>query len=217
MSTETDQQPAGCNRILRGRGADVARGLDFVELPPGAPRTPVEVERAVEAALAAGRLRGHEVGYQAGLEAAAHDLRVEAELRTQAVAAAVAALESASAQLASASRDAAAQVVTLATSLALEIAEAILARELTVATSPGADAIRRALVVAPRGRAVARLNPADAATITGDGPGALAGTDHIEIVADANVERGGCLLDVGPCRIDAALTPALQRVRELLA
>ena len=38
----------------------------------------------------------------------------------------------------------------------------------------------------------------------------------VEIVADHGIERGGCVLEVGACSVDAQITPALARVREVL-
>ncbi len=34
-----------------------------------------------------------------------------------------------------------------------------------------------------------------------------------EVLADPTVERGGCILDVGPARVDAQLSAAVARVR----
>lgn len=113
----------------------------------------------------------------------------------------------------------AAGIATLAdetVSLALAIAESVIGRELATATDPGRDALVRALAMAPdRGPAVARFHPDDAERL-GD-VAAISGGRPIELIADAAVERGGCIVDVGPARIDGQLGAALERVRAELA
>ena len=98
---------------------------------------------------------------------------------------------------------------------AVDLASAIIGRELEVSASPGADALARALALVPAGcTAVARLHPSDAvsleATPLPDAAGALT------VIADPAVEPGGCILEVGDSRIDAQLGPALDRVRAAL-
>jgi len=112
----------------------------------------------------------------------------------------------------------------------VDLASAIIGRELAVAVSPGADALARALALVPAGSvAVARLNPADAAILAEPGAeaagpaagagfgGGLTGTPAtVTIIADPAVEPGGCILEVGDSRIDAQLGSALDRVRTAL-
>ena len=38
----------------------------------------------------------------------------------------------------------------------------------------------------------------------------------VEVVADVRVAPGGCVLEVGDCRIDAQIAPALDRLRQTL-
>jgi flagellar assembly protein FliH len=99
--------------------------------------------------------------------------------------------------------------------VAVDLAAAIVGRELEVSASPGADALARAMALVPAGSAaVARLHPSDVAVL-GDGPyGDAAG--KLTVIADPAVEEGGCVLEVGDCRIDAQLGPALDRVRAAL-
>ncbi|MFN8051657.1 MAG: FliH/SctL family protein [Acidimicrobiales bacterium] len=100
--------------------------------------------------------------------------------------------------------------------LALAIAEIVIGREIDAAIDPGRDALARALVLAPdRGPIVARLHPADLDQIGDLTP--LVGTRPIELIGDPTVERGGCLVDVGPARIDAQISSALDRVRAELS
>jgi flagellar assembly protein FliH len=100
---------------------------------------------------------------------------------------------------------------------ALRIAEAVLGRELELADSPGRDALVRALRAAPeRGHLVARLHPDDAALLhDADVPGST-GRRTLEVVADPSVERGGCLLETPTGSVDALLSTAFERVREVL-
>ena len=93
---------------------------------------------------------------------------------------------------------------------ALDLATAVVGRELQLSASPGADALARALALVPAGCiAIARLHPDDVASL-----GAV--SDPVTVIADPAVERGGCLLEVGDSRIDAQLGSALDRVRAAL-
>ena len=40
---------------------------------------------------------------------------------------------------------------------------------------------------------------------------------NVKVVSDPSVEIGGCVVDAGPCRIDAQVGPALRRARELIS
>lgn len=99
----------------------------------------------------------------------------------------------------------------------VELAEHLVGRELTSTDDQLAAAIMRAMTLTPeRGAIVLRINPLDregAGTMLDERP-ELAG--RIEIIADATVERGGCIAVVGPLRIDAQLGPAMERVRVVL-
>jgi flagellar assembly protein FliH len=113
-----------------------------------------------------------------------------------------------------------AAIAASATELAVEIAEAVLARELAVTTTPGADAIVRAARLLPdtgsaAARVVVRLHPDDLATLGGSADSLLPGRS-IELVADPAVTRGDCVLDAGATRVDASVAAAMARVREVL-
>jgi flagellar assembly protein FliH len=99
---------------------------------------------------------------------------------------------------------------------ALALAEAILGRELAVATDPGRDAIVRALAVAPVGPdgVVVRLHPLDRDRL-GDLHDLALGRE-VTVVADATVAPGGCAATVGATDIDASVAAALARVRLVL-
>lgn len=100
--------------------------------------------------------------------------------------------------------------------IAFEIATTVLGRELRTIDERGADAIRRALQLGPTGSPViARLHPDDAASI-GDVEAIAAGR-ALTIVVDPSLAPGDAVVDIGPTHIDARITPALERVREVLA
>jgi flagellar assembly protein FliH len=191
-------------RVLRGVSFERAFSPLEAELPG-----PVD-----PAVAAAEERRGYDDGYGAGMaeglaagraalaaESAAHAARLESVIRS---------LDEAAADL---RRRQALELAGLEDTLArtaVDLASAIIGRELQVAASPGADALARAMGLVPAGAtATARLHPADAALIT-DGP------TGVTFIADPAVESGGCILEVGDSRIDAQLGSALDRVRAAL-
>lgn len=219
MSTDT---AVPRTRVLRGAAAaairGVAMGADLSLLRPLTGGVLASAEQAEEAARAvrheASRV-GYEDGYAAGLAAAADAARAAEAAAIQRVDTAVATLAAAAAELTARQTIVVADVEQRVAEVATQIAAAILQRELAACDSPVLDAVTRALRLAPpRVDAVARLHPEDAAAVA-----ALATVAHdrdVTVIPDASVERGGCVLDVGPCRIDAQITPALERVREVL-
>lgn len=99
--------------------------------------------------------------------------------------------------------------------LAIEIASAILRREVTLSPDRGRDALIRALLASPdRGDIVARLSPNDAELLGAHADVSPGRT--VQIVVDPQVVDGDCVLDVGGTRIDARLDAALARVRTVL-
>ena len=211
--------PVPRTRVLRGPAAariqGVAMDADLSLLRPILPPTAQTAQAAEEAARAlreeASRV-GYEDGYTAGRTRAMEEATAEIRTLSTGVASALSALESAATALTARQSVEIADVERSVTALAVQIAEAILGRELTACDAPARDAITRALQLAPpRTDATARLHPDDVTTI-GE-LDAIAGDRTVTLVADPAVERGGCLLDVGPCRIDAQIGPALARVR----
>jgi flagellar assembly protein FliH len=98
---------------------------------------------------------------------------------------------------------------------AMDVARTVVGHELAAETDPGRAAIARAIGLAPdRGDVVVRLHPDDVVTL-GE-VDTLAPGRGITVVTDASVQPGGCLMDVGACRVDAQIVPALERVAKVL-
>jgi flagellar assembly protein FliH len=97
-----------------------------------------------------------------------------------------------------------------------DIAEAVVGRELALAAEPARDAVARALALVPTGSGISlRLHPDDAATI--DLTADWARDRDIQVVPDPTLDRGDCVADAGPTRVDARISAALDRVRGVLA
>jgi flagellar assembly protein FliH len=194
-------------RIIRGR--PVATGFSplDVEIPlPSAAADPA-LARAEER-------RGYDEGFRAGR---AEGLAAGRAGAAAEIAGVTARLEALARSLAEAAEDLRRRQALELTGLedalartALDLAAAVVGRELQLSATPGADALARALALVPAGSvAVARLHPDDVASV-GDVPAALT------MIPDPAIEPGGCILEVGDSRIDAQLGPALDRVRAAL-
>jgi flagellar assembly protein FliH len=216
MSSSNSSAPAR-GRVLRGLSFE--RGLSPLEAE--LPGPPVDLDPA---AAAAEEGRGYDHGYRAGMAEGLAAGRAAAA--TESAAAAVR-FEALTRALADAAEDLrrrqALELAGLEDALAraaVDLASAIIGRELEVSASPGADALARALALVPAGStAVARLHPADAASLSAgppaDGPSATVPAS-LTVIPDPAVEPGGCILEVGDSRIDAQLGSALDRVRAAL-
>ncbi len=177
-------------------------------------------ERSRDAARAQGFAAGWAEGRRVARDQVAdaerqHSERLEAHLRAQVAhqQSVTAALEAAVARCTETARATAEQISGQAVELALQIAEAVLGRELAVAADPGADALRRALVaVEPEVAVVVRMHPADRDALD---PAVLAGRPS-SVVADPAVRRGDAVVETESTVVDATLTAALARVREVL-
>jgi flagellar assembly protein FliH len=171
---------------------------------------------------AAEERRGYDAGYQTGVAEGLAAGRAAAAAETAAETARLAALGRALAAAAGDLRHRQALELTgLEDALAraaVDLAAAIIGRELEITASPGADALARALALVPAGSvAVARLHPADAAHLGGDDAAQAGGAPSaVTIIPDPAIEPGGCILEVGDSRIDAQIGPALDRVRSAL-
>lgn len=192
------------------------------------------LERALEAtrahvrraATAEGYAQGHAAGMKAGQARADKTAAATAAANAQAAAVTAAKVDIALGGLrAAADALEAAVLPTLAGAeevvlrTGVELAEALLARELTLTPEAGLDAVGRALASMPGTRPVTvRLNPADLATLD------LAKATELPAVGgrpllftpDFSVERGGAIADCDAVRIDAQLGAAMTRIREVL-
>jgi flagellar assembly protein FliH len=95
------------------------------------------------------------------------------------------------------------------------LVEDLLGRELELATSPGLDAVRRALTLCPTDApVVVRLHPDDLAEIPAEALAAL--PESVSVVGDQRVERAGAVAETGSQRVDAQIGAALERVQAVL-
>ncbi|MGG5259660.1 FliH/SctL family protein [Phycicoccus avicenniae] len=218
MTSSTDTVRA--TMLLRGGTGDVAPASFARQLTPAG----ADDGTGIPAEWLAGREAGREAGLrEAAAEQAAWLVQVQArdaaerDERARTFAAALAGLGRAT--------DAAVAGLTVrdvldtAAVLAVDIAEALIGHHLEVDGCAARDAVARALAEVPRGAAVVvRVHPEDAALVVEDPDAlaALAPTATLEVVADPSVGRGGCLADVGDRTVDAQLSSALARVREVL-
>lgn len=108
-------------------------------------------------------------------------------------------------------------------SLAVELAQAIIGREVALDDGLVVTAAERALELVPdRGPVVLRVHPADVAAVrdalSGDRAGAAVPGGHltsaVQVVGDASIARAGAVAEVGPLRVDAQIGAALARIRD---
>jgi flagellar assembly protein FliH len=208
----SSSSPRGLGGVPRKRiirGGSFRTGQSPLDIEISAPAAPVD-----PAAARAQAQQGYDDGYQAGVAEGLAAGRAAAVAETAGTIARVEALGRSLAEAADdLRRRQALELTGLEDSLAraaFDIATAVVGRELQLSSSPGSDALARALALVPAGCiATARLHPEDVAAL-----GAL--PDPVTVIADPAVEPGGCILEVGDSRIDAQLGPALDRVRAAL-
>jgi flagellar assembly protein FliH len=100
-----------------------------------------------------------------------------------------------------------------AVELALQIAEAVLGRELTTIDDPAADAIRRAVSEVPVDVSLTvRLHPSDRAGLDDS----VLADRMVSYVSDASLSRGDAVVETETGLVDARVGLALARVREVL-
>jgi flagellar assembly protein FliH len=159
---------------------------------------------------AAARAEGHADGLEAGL----------AEGREQ-LAAALAALESAHAELVALRAATAEAVERDAVELAVQLAEKIVAGTLDVEPERVLDVVRGALRrLAERRRVTVLVHPDDLELVrsAADGfAGELGGIEHCEVQAERRLVRGGAVVRTDEGQIDASIETQLARARELVA
>lgn len=179
-----------------------------------------------ERAVRAGRAQGYAQGWAEGRRTAAAEAAVEASRTAQRVAEAertrheehtvtVRALESAARDLQNRFEGACTAVEARVADAAFQLTEALVGRELAVATEPGADAVRRLLRALPGGTTtfIVRLHPEDAACLDRT---LFAGLS-VSVVADPAMARGDAVAETDTMVLDASIDAALERVRGVLA
>ncbi|MGN6324946.1 FliH/SctL family protein [Pseudolysinimonas sp.] len=176
-------------------------------------------DRPSAEAEAAGRAAGYAAGRRAA-EAELAQLRARAETEAaDGAAAARARIEAALTLLGTAADEFAQRSVPVLDAFdeallaaAVQIAEAILQRELADETAAALGAVRRAMAVGdPAELRRVRLHPADLAMLTG------LGELPVEVLADPSIARGDAVADLARGSIDARLGTAVERVRAALA
>jgi flagellar assembly protein FliH len=197
------------SRVLRGEAVRRATTETFaVHLPEvkGRPSTPAGDP------FASARAAGYQEGFADGLaDAASGD--------EAAVAARISRLSDALIAAAATARSQRAEAVTRAeheaVELAFELAGALIGRELSLSPSLSIEAVKRAVSLVPKGDdLVVRLHPGDVITV--EELQMLVADASVKVVHDPEVEPGGCVVEAGPCRIDAQIGPAMERARALI-
>ena len=159
-------------------------------------------------AAAAGALADAELEAQERLAEAQHRWERRLVSATAALGAAVTQLEQAAVPVADELREEVLQSV-------LVLVEDLLGRELATVDTAGVDALRRVMTLLPTDApSVVRLHPDDLAEVPADALAALPAT--VTVVGDLSVERAGAVAESGVQRVDARLSSALARVREVL-
>jgi len=99
------------------------------------------------------------------------------------------------------------------TASALILDWCLIGRHIETTADPGADALARALALAPPGRLVARMHPDDVALLD---TSALPPDGRVAVLPDPTIGRGGCVIEGGATTIDAQIAPAIERARDAL-
>lgn len=100
--------------------------------------------------------------------------------------------------------------------VAYTLVEAILGRELALSHELALDAVRRVCATAGSGADFTLwLNPLDLAALAGLDVASIVGR-QVELLADSTLAPGDARAESGATRVDARLTSALARVREVL-
>jgi flagellar assembly protein FliH len=201
------------SRILRGSAGTRATLAEMVAvelLPVGTDGAPISAaaQQARDAGFQVGHAAGMAAGEVEGRERAFHEFTSVLAPKVDAMTAAIAALQTADAVTI-------AEVSDHLIAFAFSVAQAVLGRELELDNAPVRAALTRALALVPdRGDVVVRVHPDDAG-IVGSVDDLLPGR-VVTLIGDPLVERAGAVVQVGACRIDGQLGPALERVRHAL-
>lgn len=195
-------------RVIRGPG----RAVPMSPLAP-APPVPAPVlsspATSLDAVVEAARREAFEEGRRAG----AAEVRASVETARAAMARRTAMqIEEASRQVAELRAQVIDEVVNDLSGLVVDLAEALVGRELAVGASDARDAISRALALAPAGpELVISVHP-DCGLDDADIAGGAVGR-QVTILRDPSIDLHGCRIMAGGCQIDAQIPAALDRVR----
>jgi flagellar assembly protein FliH len=226
MSSSPDWRPG--KPVLRGGDAQqAARPAAFgVDLRKGVPPDSAAVARVKEEARTAGYAEGWAQGQReaAVAAAAAADQAAAAEQayaaeRAAALQQAVGALARAAAGLDARTAATVEEIQDLVAGYAVELAEAILARELTAESTRGAEAVRRAMSQAPAsGAATVSLHPDDYRLLAEAAPDGefLVDGRAVRLRSDAALRPGDAVAEIGAMTVDATIAAAVARAREAL-
>lgn len=172
------------------------------------PKNPLEAQEAAY-------LEAVERGYNDGLNKARTEIETAMEDSNRRVRRALGALTEAVNGFDERQTIALADVENAIVEAAFEIARGVLQREVATAADPGAEAIARALKLAPgREPAIVRLNPDDAATLNIAQIPTMG--RPIDVLADPAIESGGCIIEIGDTTIDAQISSSLANVKSAL-
>ncbi len=172
-------------------------------------------QRIVDGVMAQARSNGYATGLEEGLAAADAQVQRAEQDRWDHIRSAAAALNRSAEQFETAQATAFRDIEDALATAAFLLTEALLGRELAAASTPGRDAVARALRLAPeRLPANVYLNPDDADAI-GD-ISQLAPGRSLEIIKDPSIAPGDCRVAVARMVIDATLHNAVERAREAL-
>lgn len=170
------------------------------------------------------RAQGHAAGFSAGLREAAAETEAlrarliaehELELQRQAeqTAAATAALETAAAALRAGALPVLAESQQVLAAAAIELAEAVIGRELATTADSARSALHRALGDADAVPALrVRMSPADLHAIDESTRSSIG----VDLVADSQLGRGDAIAELPDGYLDARIGTALARAREAL-
>jgi flagellar assembly protein FliH len=169
-----------------------------------------EADTIRDEARAEGLLQGRLEGEAAAL----------AEARAQ-LAPAVAALAAAERALVEEREQLTDRIEARAVELAVELAEKIVAGALEARPERVLDAIRGALrCLLTRDRIQVLVHPEDLPLVRdamGTMAGELGGIEHVEVLEERRVDRGGAIVRTADAEVDATVRTKLERARELLA
>lgn len=225
MNSSPEYRPG--NPVLRGGDARQATRPAFqTDLRRGVPVDSDAVARVKEEARTAGYAEGWAQGQReaAVALAAAEDRAVAEEQRYAAQRAAatqqaLGALARAAAALDARTAATVDEIEQLVAGYAVELAEAILARELADPATRGAEALRRAMTLAPpTGAATVSLHPDDyrlLAESATDGEYVVDGRP-VRLRPDAALRPGDAIAEIGATTVDATVAAAVRRAREVL-